>query len=211
MINTIKIYGPVILLAITVVSAGAQSNRPNQPIDVIRNAIDGAAAIMKDPQYKDGTQTENLRQAVWNAIKDVFDYYEISRRSLARNWKKFSPDQKKEFTRVFTEFLKSNYLNRLKGEYDDATITYGGQELVSETKATVKTTFKRQTVEVAVDYRMRLRNNHWRIYDVYIEGVSMIKNYRSQFNEILAKESPDQLIDRLNKKIQQQEAGSEKS
>jgi phospholipid transport system substrate-binding protein len=176
-----------------------------QPIDIIRNTIDKTLTIMNDPQYEGEAQQDQLQQKVWEVVRDVFDYDEIARRSLARNWKKFTSAQKKEFTKVFSEFLKNTYLSRLKREYRDTKFTYEGQELISETKAKVKTKIKRQTVDVAVNYRMRYHNDKWRIYDMYIEGVSMIKNYRSQFKEILAKESPAQLIERLKTKLKPQD------
>jgi phospholipid transport system substrate-binding protein len=88
---------------------------------------------------------------------------------------------------------------------------YDDQEWLSETQAAVKTTLKRRTIEISVDYRLLNRNNRWRIYDVNIEGVSMVKNYRSQFNELLSKESPDQLIERFKRKLDSKETPSKGS
>jgi phospholipid transport system substrate-binding protein len=95
-------------------------SRQYQPIDVIQNAIDNALAIMNDPKYADEANIDQLQQEVWEVIKDVFDYREISKRALGRNWKKFSSSQRKEFIGVFSEFLKRNYLSKLKSEYKDA-------------------------------------------------------------------------------------------
>ena len=191
------IYTLVLLLSAIMASADGI-----QPIDVIQDAIDGALKILNDPKYADGKNVDQLQREVWEVIKDVFDYREISRRSLGRNWKKFSPTQKKEFVRVFSEFLKRNYLRKLKSEYRDASFEYDDQVWLSEKQAAVKTTLKRQTVEISVDYRLLKRNDRWRIYDVNIEGVSMVKNYRSQFNELLSKESPEQLIKRFKKRLE---------
>jgi phospholipid transport system substrate-binding protein len=195
------IYVLVLLLFVATVSADGI-----QPIDVIQDAIDGALKILNDPKYADGAKVDQLQREVWEVIKDVFDYREISRRSLGRNWKKFSSSQKKEFVRVFSEFLKQNYLRKLKSEYKDAAFEYDDQDWLSKTQAAVKTTLKRQTVEISVIYRLLNRNDRWRVYDVNIEGVSMVKNYRSQFNELLSKESPDRLIERFKKKLEKLKA-----
>ena len=187
------------ILLVSVLPASAEYA---QPIDVIQNAINSALKIMNDPTYANKGNQDQLQREVWEALKDVFDYREISKRALGRNWKKFTPRQRKEFIQVFSEFLKRNYLRKLKSEYNDAKFVYDGQERLSETRAAVKSTLKRQTIEISVNYRLLNRNDQWRVYDVSIEGVSMVKNYRSQFNELLSKESPDQLIERFKKKLE---------
>ncbi len=199
--NPIKI---LLSLLISVVMSGSAVAQNNRPIDIIQNTIDKTLTIMNDPRYENDAQQDQLQQKIWDVVRDVFDYNEIARRALARNWKQFTSAQRKEFTQVFSEFLKNTYLNRLKREYKDTKFTYEGQELISETKAKVKTKLERKTLEAAVNYRMRYQNEKWRIYDITIEGVSMIKNYRSQFKEILTKESPAQLIERLKEKLKPQ-------
>ena len=204
-------FQSLFLLCILISTVTVASADGTQPIDVIQNAIDSAFKIMNDPKYAEKVNKEQLQREVWEAIKDIFDYREISRRALGRNWKKFTPSQRKEFTRIFSQFLKRNYLRKLKSEYKDAKFVYDGQDLLSKTQAAVKTTFKRRTTEISVNYRLLHRNNRWRVYDVNIEGVSMIKNYRSQFNELLSKESPDELIERFKKKLELIEAASKQT
>jgi phospholipid transport system substrate-binding protein len=196
--NPVKI---LLSILISVVMSGSALAQNSRPIDIIQNTIDKTLTIMNDPQYESDAQQDQLQQKVWDVVRDVFDYNEIARRALARNWKQFTSAQRKEFTQVFSELLKNTYLNRLKREYKDTKFTYEGQELISETKAKVKTKLERKTLEAAVNYRMRYQNEKWRIYDITIEGVSMVKNYRSQFKEILTKESPAQLIERLKEKL----------
>ncbi|MBW1962405.1 MAG: ABC transporter substrate-binding protein [Deltaproteobacteria bacterium] len=201
----IIIVGGMLLTCTSVIQVSAQSK---QPIEVIREAITKALKIMNETQYMDGSKEDQMRQRIWETIREEFDYREITRRVLSRNLKKFSSAQKQEFTVLLTEFLKNTYLNRLKGQYRDANFTYESQELLSDKKAIVKTKLKRRTLEVSVHYSMRYHDQRWRIYDIRIEGVSMVKNYRMQFNEILVKESPAQLIERLRTKLKLQKAAS---
>ena len=176
-----------------------------QPIDVLRNPMNEVVRILKDPEYQNNQKRSEQQEKLWKIIQVVFDFREISIRTLARNWKKFSPDQQKEFVAIFSEFLGNIYIERIQGEYKSEKIVYESQELVSETKAIVITKIVREnSIEVPVEYRMQLRKGDWRIYDVRIEGVSLVKNYRTQFKQILMKETPDQLIQKLKNKREQQ-------
>ena len=111
----IAIVGSILLVFATVVSAD-----DTQPKEVIMNAINSALTIMNDPKYTNDADKDQLQREVWEAVKDVFDYREISRRALSKNWNKFGPAQRSEFTLVFSEFLKQTYLRKLKSEYKDA-------------------------------------------------------------------------------------------
>lgn len=174
--------------------------------------MDEMIRILKNPEYQNNLKKPEQQEELWEIMQVVFDFREISIRTLARNWKEFSPDQQKEFIEVFSEFLGNIYIDRIQGEYKNEKIVYKGQEMVSETKALVKTKIVRENnIEVPVEYRMRLRKGAWRIYDVRIEGVSLVKNYRTQFKQILMKKTPAQLIQKLKDKIEQQNSKTSSS
>ncbi|MDJ0912057.1 MAG: ABC transporter substrate-binding protein [Desulfobacterales bacterium] len=202
----VRLMVPFLLVLFICVSVSAAADKPG---DVIRKAMDQAIKIMNDPNLQGEGNSEKLQEEIWKVIKPMFDYIEISKRTLARNWKKFSRDQRKEFTDSFIEVLKNTYLSQLKSEYKDVKINVVGENLVSENKAQVNTRILRQDLDVPVDFRMVLKKDQWRVYDVVIEGVSMVKNYRTQFNELLNKETPDQLIARLKTKIEKQKQGAD--
>ena len=136
------------------------------------------------------------------------DFRLIAKRTIGRyHWKNsFTSQQRTEFTDLFAHFVSNNYLQRIQGTYQDIQIEYVGQE-VSETKpiARVKTRLIRPSGDVSLDYSLRLRDGSWKVYDVFAEGVSLTQNYKTQFEKILMKETPAQLIDRLKKKIAEQE------
>lgn len=175
-----------------------------QPIDRLQTAIDQVIFILEDPAYRDGTQTESQKEKLYNIIKSIFDFEEMSKRTLARNWKDFSPEQQAEFTEIFGEFLSSNYLKKIQSGFQGEKVVYLDFEIIGDTKAIVDTKIIRESVEIPVNYSMLISNNTWRIYDVNIEGVSLTKNYRVQFNSILMKKSPDELIETLREKLNEQ-------
>lgn len=180
----------------------------NQPLDELKTPMEQAIAILKDTQYKE--QKELQREKIWELVSQIFDFKAISIRALAQNWKTFNDKQQEDFTKVFTELLKNTYIDKIQGEFQDEEIVYTGQDMISDKKARVNTKILRGKVEIPMDYSMKLSKskNKWMVYDVNIEGVSLVKNYRNQFKEILVKESPDQLIQRLKEKNENHKSGS---
>ena len=192
----------IILFVLISMAASASGN---QPMDELKGPIDQVIGILKDPLYQAADQKTRQRDKMWEIIQTVFDFQEISKRTLANNWKLLSPDQQKEFSTVFSEFLGNTYLDKIQGEYKNEKVLYLGQDMLTESKALIKTKILRENnVDIPVDYSMLLQDQRWKIYDVNIEGVSLVQNYRSQFKQILMKETPAQLIDRLKKKREEQ-------
>ncbi|OEU52430.1 MAG: hypothetical protein BA861_08605 [Desulfobacterales bacterium S3730MH5] len=173
-----------------------------QPLDSLKRSMDQGIVILKDPRYQDATDKELQREKMWETIQKIFDFTEIAKRTLARNWRNFTPQQRQEFTDRFAELLKNTYLNRIQGKFEDEKVIYLSQDMITDSKALVKTKLLRKNKEIPIDYSMRLRNDTWRIYDVRVEGVSMVKNYRTQFNKILLNGSPAKLIERLKEKLE---------
>jgi phospholipid transport system substrate-binding protein len=173
-------------------------------MDALKGPVDEGIKLLSDPKYKNPSLKKAQREKIWEIIRKAFDFTELSGRALAANWKTLNPQQRKEFSEVFSEVLGNTYLDKIQGGYRDEKVAYLGQEMVSETKAVVKTRIIREKSEIPVDYSMRFKDNAWKVYDVHVEGVSLVQNYRSQFNEILAKDSPDELIKKLHKKLEDQ-------
>ncbi len=174
-----------------------------QPLDMLQKSVQQAMDTLKDPRYQDETQKGAQRERIWEIIREIFDLREMARRTLGRNWKGFTPEQRKEFSEVFGEFIGNRYLAKIQRGFKNEEVVYVSQEMVTDSKAYVKTKILRETVEIPVNYSMIMRNGTWKVYDVIIEGVSLMKNYRTQINQILARKSPDQLIEQLKKKIEQ--------
>ena len=167
--------------------------------ETVQGQVEKILAKLRDPEFKQKSKEEKI-VGIREIINEVFDWNELSRRTLGRNWKKFSPEQRKEFTHLFSRLLEGIYADRL--------LAYTDEKVIFEKE----TELKKGRVEVAshirladgkripLNYRMIEKDGNWRVYDVVIEGVSMVKNYRGQFREILSKKKPEDLIETLKKK-----------
>jgi len=184
----------VLMTLFAVLPASAQEIKP---IDALRGPLDSALAILQDPRYRIAKEKEAQKEKLWEIIRRVFDFEGITMLAVGQNWKLFSPEQKKVFTDVFTTRLGNSYLNKIQGSFNNERVEFLSQEMLSATKARVKTKIIREVDSIPVDYSVRPVDGAWRIYDVVIEGVSLVANYRSQFNDILSKDSPDVLIERV--------------
>ncbi len=172
------------------------------PMETIKKPIDAVIAILNDPQYKSPDAHAAQREAIWKTVKPMFDFTEISRRAVARNWRDFSDKEKAAFVDVFAQFLGNTYIDKIQGEYHNEKIVYLDQDLYQDRYAEVRTQILRESVQIPVNYRLlKEDDNAWKVYDIVVEGVSLVKNYRTQFASLLEKESPAQLIQRLNDKL----------
>ena len=178
-----------------------------EPGKLLMETIDKGFAILKDPSLKRDEKVQERRQILWKEISPVFNFEEMSKRSLGQHWKSRTPEEKKEFVELFTNILKDAYIGK--------TDTYSGEKVViisekqDKNYATVQTRFITNTgTEISVDYNMHNNPGRWTIYDVIIEGVSLVNNYRSQFNNILIKSSYKELIQKIKDKKSKEETST---
>jgi len=198
----IRCFYAVGIMILLVLTGQSGLSAITSPMEALKIPIETVLSLLKDPKYKDPDQRQQQRDKIFAITRKLFDYTEMSKRTLARNWKSFSPQEQLQFVDVFADHLSNSYMDKIQGEYKGETIVFLGQEMVADGKAMVTTKIQRQPSDISVDYSMLLVDNQWRVYDVNIEGVSLIKNYRTQFDQILVKESPAQLIERLKKKVE---------
>ncbi len=198
--------GFAVMVLMSLVGTAPAMSAPPDPLAAIKGPIDTVIAILNDPIYKDDTRKAEQRDKIWQSVSGIFDFDEISMRAVARNWRKFTPAERQSFAAVFSKFLGNTYVDKIQGEYHNEEIVYVSQEIVKEGRALAKTIIKRETLEIPVDYRLKLVDGKWRVYDVSVEGISLVKNYRTQFSQLLKKESPADLIKRLEKKLAEQES-----
>jgi len=131
----------------------------------------------------------------------MFDFAELSKRTLGVHWNKFSSPQRQEFVDLYKRLLEDAYIDKVTS-YTDERIEYTKEVQLSDNAFEVQSTIVTKSAEIPVFYRVLNKDGQWRVYDVVIEGVSLISNYRSQFREILANNPPDSLLDKLSKKVQ---------
>ena len=195
----------ILAMLFTLLAARPAGAEMVKPMDALREPLDTALKILQDPRYRAGSEKEAQKEKLWEIIRRVFDFEGITERAVGRNWSRFSPEQKKQFTDVFTTLLGNSYLNKIQGNFHNEKVEFLSQEMLTEAKARVKTKIIRQVDSIPVDYSVRPIAGAWRIYDVNIDGVSLVQNYRSQFDQILSKDPPDVLIERVRSKNKVQE------
>jgi len=194
-----KIHWFVMLVGALCLAGTALAKAP-EPIESIRKPIERGLELVNDPQYHAPEKQEELREKIWALVKDAFDFRAISMRALGRNWRTFDDSQRDRFTEAFTELLKNTYLDNVKGETRGEKVEFLEQEKITDNRAVVRTKIHTKDAQIPIDYSLLLRDGEWRVYDVNVEGVGMVKNYRTQFAEILMNESPDTLIERVKEK-----------
>ncbi len=169
------------------------------PGAVVVSKIDEGMKILNDPNLKGPEHAEERKQKLWEIVKTVFCFEETSRRALGRYWLKLTPEQRKAFTDKFTKILKDFYLGKTDS-YQGEKMVYV-RELVEGNRGKVRTNFfTADKKKITVDLSMLKINESWKIYDLIVEGVSVVSNYRNQFNSILAKGSFDTLMKKLDEK-----------
>jgi len=176
------------------------SSFSGQPTEAVKGNLDKVLDVLRDASLK----AESAKKAKKNKIRDIseemFDFTELSKRSLGKNWSKFNPDQQKEFVALYKSLLEDAYADKIM-LYTDVKIVFSKEVALTEKTVEVQSTVLRKSGEVPIYYRVILKDGVWRVYDVVIEGISLINNYRSQFKEILVNKPPESLLETLRKKV----------
>lgn len=194
----IRLFRTVFVVALAAsLCLSATPGFASSALETLRQSVDGVVGTLRDQAYRKETNKDARRKLLMAKIEPVFDPYEISGRALGPNWSKFTPDQRARFSDAFTHLLQRTWLDRLEA-YTDEVVEYGEQTMLDANKAEIKTRIKGNKVDVPITYRLIQKNETWKVYDIVVEGVSLLQNYRSQFNEILSKQSPEELISRLS-------------
>jgi len=174
---------------------------------LLKNTIDKVIQIVKDEALKNDHQAR--RAALRKTIDERFNYRQMVMRSLAKNWDARSDQERREFIALFKSLLENSYASKLE-TYRDEKINYL-DEIIKGKYALIKTEVVRRSSTIGVDYKLIQENGSWQVYDFVIEGVSMIRNYRSQFTKIIRRDSYEVLVQKLTDKINEIEQDSEAS
>jgi phospholipid transport system substrate-binding protein len=169
------------------------------PSDTVQSYVDRVLDVLRDPSLKAESAREVKKDKIRVIGDEMFDFAELSKRTLAQNWSKFDPGQQKEFIKLFKSLLADTYAEKIL-EYTNEKIVFSKEVPVSDKAVEVRSTVIRKTGEIPINYRVMLKADEWRVYDVVIEGVSLINNYRTQFREILVNKAPESLLETLRKK-----------
>jgi phospholipid transport system substrate-binding protein len=172
-----------------------------EPTDEIKQTTDKILSILTNPSLKGSSKTAEREKLIRQAIDERFDWEEMSRRSLARYWDQRTDGEKKEFVRLYSDLLERTYMDKVEG-YSGEKVTYEG-ESIDNGYAVVKVKIvTKKNTDIRVHYRLKRVENKWLVYDVSIEGVSLVNNYRIQFNNIILKSSYENLVKRLRDRVE---------
>jgi phospholipid transport system substrate-binding protein len=170
-----------------------------QAADQLKQTVNQVLAILNDPTLRETAKAQERRQRLKEIISSRFDFSEMAKRSLGPHWQKRSPEEQKEFVQLFTTLLEQAYLDNIE--------SYNGEKVrfVSERRdkdlAEVNTKIiNNKGEEVALNYRLRNANEDWKVFDVVIEDISLVNNYRAQFNRVLARSSYAELLEIMKRK-----------
>lgn len=186
----------ILLCAASVVAAGV-------PTEKIRDTSNKIIAIVKDSSLKSPAKEPERRAKIRAEVDNRFDWTEMAKRSLARRWAERTPQEKKDFTKSFSDLLERTYMDKVEG-YKGQPINYLSESIDGD-YAVVKVSVMGDDEKsvIPVEYRLMHKNNDWLVYDISIEGVSIISNYRKQFSDILASSSFATLMKRIKAKTEE--------
>ena len=171
----------------------------DSPLDDVQTHVNEVLAVLRSHSSQDDTAEKAKKEKLRSIANRMFDFDALSKWSMGRNWEKLNEEQQKEFVELYKKILEKVYMDRLL-TYTDEQVLFTKDIMFTEDKAEVRTVVKTASKEIPINYRVLQKDGKWLVYDVIIEGVSLVKNYRSQFNSILLNNSPEELLKMLRDK-----------
>lgn len=189
----------ILTIAIPLMSREISCAAPPDPVGFIKEAVDEIISILQDEKLAAPSRRTERKKRVVAIVEKKFDFREMSMRALARHWRERTPEEQDRFVFLFKKLLENTYIAKIE--------TYSGEKVVFKktarqgNKAIVYSELVRKNVETPVNYKLKSNDDHWMVYDVEVEGVSLVNNYRTQFASILSKEKFAGLIAKLEEKV----------
>lgn len=188
----------VMLLAVAVVVAQSSVAWAATATESVKRTIDQVLHILQDKEMKKADKTEERRRLIEKTIGDRFGWEEMTKRTLGTQWAKMDDKQRQEFVDMFRTLLTNTYIGRIEG-YSGEQIHYVNERL-QDGFAEVRTRVSSGKTEFPMDYRLLNKSGDWHVYDIVLDGVSLVANYRGQFNKILHSSGYDDLVEKLRTK-----------
>ena len=170
------------------------------PLSTVQANVDKVLDVLRDPALKGDSAKVAKKDKLRSIYGSMFDEVELSKRTLARNWNKLNTAQRQEFVQLYQEVLEKAYVDKILS-YTNEKITYEKEIKLTENQVEVQTHVITSSNKIPIFYRVILSSGTWKVYDVIVENVSLVQNYRTQFNNILEKNTPEQLLEILRKKV----------
>jgi len=171
------------------------------PTEDVRETTDKLIAIVSDPAMKTSDMAAERARRIRAAVDERFDWREMSKRTLARHWKKRSDREKEEFIDLFGKLLERTYLDKVEG-YSGEKVLYVSEKVEGKYGIVIVRIVTKNDTEILVKYKLKNKGGEWLVYDISIEGVSLVNNYRKQFNSIMTRSSYGDLVKKLRTKVE---------
>ncbi len=188
----------LVVVGLTLVLCGFKVQAAEGPLAAIKGTVDEVIEVLKKPEFQGHAAAKARLDKIWSIISQRFADEEMTRRVLARHWKELSPKQREEMIGLFSHLLKLSYVTKLEG-YHEEEVAYQHERLDGD-YAEVDSVVIHREEKIPLNYRLLLKNGRWMVYDVIIDGVSLVANYRRQFHQIILKEGYAALVERLKAK-----------
>jgi phospholipid transport system substrate-binding protein len=192
----VRLFAVLSLLALTLLPRAANAGVPTEQI---KATVDKALVVLRDPKLKPAVKLKERRDELRKVLFARFDFTEMARRSLGANWRRRTPQEQEEFVRLFTDVLERSYADIIES-YTDEKIVYLNERVDSEFADVNSKIITSKGQEYTLNYKVHLVGSEWKVYDVVAENISLVNNYRSQFNRVISKDSYEELVRRLKDK-----------
>ena len=189
-------------LLLVLLAAPAARGAAAGATEQLKPAIDQVLRILDDPAFKPEARRAERRKAIRRVADEIFDFEEMARRALGQHWRSLTADQRREFVPLFADLLERAYTSTIE-RYSGEPIRYTDERVEGEFAVVSTKIITKQDQEVPVSYRMLRRGDRWLIYDVSAEGVSLIANYRTQFNNVIRTSSYEELVKRMRSRVEE--------
>lgn len=196
----LKVAAGALLVSLAIGASGASAGA-SEVTEVVRATVDRVIETLNDPAMQGPGKKAERRGRVMALIAERFDFEEFSRRTLARHWRKRTDSERDEFVALYTRFLQDFYMKRIEDNKRQK-VFYTGEILRGKAAEVRTLVVTAKGLEVPINYRLKKGSGGWMVYDVVIEGVSLIRSYRAQFGEVIQKGSYEGLVEMLREKVE---------
>jgi len=189
------------LALVLALAAGAENAAAGLATDQVKSTVDRAVGVLKDPRLKQPARAQERRDQLRQILFARFDFPEMAKRALGANWRRRTPQEQEEFTRLFTNVLERAYADIIES-YTDEKVLYITERVDGNYADVITKIVTGRGEEYSINYKVHLVRSEWKVYDVVAENISLVNNYRSQFNRVIANASYGELVRRLRDKSQ---------
>jgi phospholipid transport system substrate-binding protein len=193
-----SITAGLLFLALALGSGNALAGLPT---DQIKSTVEKALVVLKDPRLKPPARLKERRDQLRQILFARFDFAEMAKRALGSNWRRRTPQEQEEFIRLFTDVLELSYAELIEA-YTDEKFVYVNERIDGAYADVASKILTSKGEEYSINYKVHLISNEWKVYDVVAENISLVNNYRSQFNRVIANASYEELVSRLRNKAE---------